>query len=153
MTTAALICALRPLAAIADAYDANNFDFDGARKFWGQPDTHRRMPLDRVEMYAGRGGKRLLTLDDAMKAREAIATGTGLEAAAAPLAAIADAYDANELDDDARKFWGVHLENECQTPLDEIELVLDRHETSLLTLRHAHDARAALGATRHAVAA
>ena len=36
-----------------------------------------------------------------------------------PLAAIMDAYDENNLDDEARKFWGVNLEHENTTPFDQ----------------------------------
>ena len=59
--------ALKPLAAIADAFDANELDAE-ARKFWGQSGVNTT-PHDQIELYAGRGGKELLTLADAMKAR------------------------------------------------------------------------------------
>jgi hypothetical protein len=143
MTTQAIIAALRPLAAIADAYDENRFDFDGARKFWGQPDTHKRRPFESVEMFSGRGGKRLLTLADAFAARDAIATGTGAEAALKPLVGIADAWDANELDDHARKHWGADLEHTDTTDPVDIYLVDDRDGTTILTLADALAARAA----------
>ncbi|WP_089177279.1 hypothetical protein [Bosea sp. AS-1] len=73
----ALINALRPLARIADAYDANQLD-DEARKFWGIHLEHRNeTPPDQIELYAGRGGRRLLTLADCFAARAAIAAATG----------------------------------------------------------------------------
>lgn len=61
--------ALAPLVAIADAYDANDLD-DEARKFWtwGENTT----PPEQIELYNGRGGKRLLTLADCLKARELV---------------------------------------------------------------------------------
>lgn len=64
-----MLAALAPLQAIADAYDANELD-DEARKEWsfGSNTT----PHDQIELFQGRGGKRLLTLADAMKARAAI---------------------------------------------------------------------------------
>jgi hypothetical protein len=63
----ALKAALAPLVAIADAYDHNGLD-DEARKFWGASVPNDRKPED-IELYAGRGGKRLLTLADCLKAR------------------------------------------------------------------------------------
>lgn len=64
--------ALRPLAKIADAYDDNALD-DEARKFWGVINEHqnKRDPED-IELYSGRGGKRLLTLADCFTARKAL---------------------------------------------------------------------------------
>ncbi|NKJ03089.1 hypothetical protein [Rhizobium sp. SG741] len=69
---AALRAALAPLVAIADAYDDNALD-DEARKFWGLNSEHEndRRP-ENIELYAGRGGKRLLTLADCLAARSAI---------------------------------------------------------------------------------
>lgn len=75
--TPGLVAALRPLAAIADAYDANELD-DEARKFWGVECQHENnTPPDRIELYAGRGGRRLLTLADCFAARAAIAKADG----------------------------------------------------------------------------
>jgi len=72
-----MLAALRPLAAIADAYDANELD-DEARKFWGVESRHESdTPPDRIELYQGRGGKRLLTLADCFAARAAIAKAEG----------------------------------------------------------------------------
>lgn len=66
----ALRC-LAVLSDIADAYDANNLD-DEARKHWGAPtgfeNTNNRDPAE-IELYTGRGGKRLLTLKDCLDAR------------------------------------------------------------------------------------
>lgn len=63
---------LRPLAAIADAYDANELD-DEARRFWGIENQHENdTPPDRIELYQGRGGRRLLTLADCFAARSAL---------------------------------------------------------------------------------
>ncbi len=69
-----LLDALAPLLAIAEAYDANELD-DEARKEWafGANTT----PHDQIELYQGRGGKQLLTLADAMKARAAISKARG----------------------------------------------------------------------------
>ena len=58
------------IADIADAYDANELD-DNARKNWG-PYMERvnHTPHNEIELYQGRGGKRLLTLQDCMDARD-----------------------------------------------------------------------------------
>ena len=56
--------AVAPLVAIADAYDASGLD--EARPEWGIANPGA------VELYTGRGGKRLLTLADCLKAREAV---------------------------------------------------------------------------------
>lgn len=62
--------ALRPLLRIAEAYEANALD-DEARRFWGKDDEHEcQTPADDLELYSGRGGKRLLTLGDCFRARE-----------------------------------------------------------------------------------
>lgn len=63
--------ALKPLKLIADAYDANELD-DEARKHWGRNNEHttKTDPAE-IELYQGRGGKRLLTLQDALNARAA----------------------------------------------------------------------------------
>lgn len=61
---------LAPLVAIADAFDANNLD-DEARKYWGVTGDHQEntTPHDKIELYTGRGGGRLLTLAHCMDAR------------------------------------------------------------------------------------
>lgn len=64
--------------------------------------------------------------------------------ALAPLVRIADMYDANNLDDEARKFWGSDLENENITPPDEIELYQGRGGVRLLTLADCFRARDAV---------
>lgn len=83
--------------------------------------------------------------DEAMRAvleRWSAASSQDLRAALAPLVAIADAYDANELDDEARKRWGVNLEHESTTPPESIELYTGRGGRRLLTLQHCLDVRA-----------
>lgn len=61
---------LGTLATIANAYDKNELD-DEARKFWGANNEHRNsLDPTTIELYAGRGGKRLLTLADCLEARE-----------------------------------------------------------------------------------
>ncbi|QIG73420.1 hypothetical protein EVC03_112 [Rhizobium phage RHph_Y5A] len=65
--------AAAPLVAIADAYDDNELDAE-ARKVWG-PDGIQHVnttPPEQIELYTGRGGKRLLTLADCFKARDAV---------------------------------------------------------------------------------
>ena len=63
--------ALLPLVKIADEYDANNLD-PPARKTWGSHDQFvDAMPAATKELYTGRGGKRLLTLADCFRARDA----------------------------------------------------------------------------------
>lgn len=67
-----LYAACKVLAAIADAYDDNALD-DEARKFWGENHEHRNTtPPEQIELYDGRGGKRLLTLADCFAARAAV---------------------------------------------------------------------------------
>lgn len=64
--------ALAPLVAIADAYDANALD-DEARKWWGRDNEHTNTtPPEQIELYAGRGGRQLLTLADCLRARELV---------------------------------------------------------------------------------
>lgn len=60
---------LKPLVKIADEYDLNGLD-DEARKYWGAENEHQntRDPST-IPLVEGRGGKLLLTLDDALKAR------------------------------------------------------------------------------------
>jgi hypothetical protein len=61
---------LKPLVDIANAYDANNLDAE-ARKLWGMKlEKVNTTPPERIELYTGRGGNRLLTLADCLKARE-----------------------------------------------------------------------------------
>lgn len=60
-----LKAALAPLVAIADAYDASNLDEH--RPEWGTP-----LDPNQVELYTGRGGKRLLTLEHCLAARRAL---------------------------------------------------------------------------------
>ena len=67
-----LTTALKPLADIADAYDDNALD-DEARKFWGTDNENQNTtPPEQIELYQGRGGKRLLTLQQCLDAREAL---------------------------------------------------------------------------------
>ncbi|PZU95551.1 MAG: hypothetical protein DI527_00655 [Chelatococcus sp.] len=69
-----------------------------------------------------------------------------LRAALAPLVRIADAFDANELDDEARKSWGLNGEFTAlsqRTP-DEIQLYTGRGGRELLTLADCFAARGAV---------
>lgn len=72
-----------------------------------------------------------------------------LQAALKPLVAIADAYDANNLDDEARKFWGLNLENENTRPPRDVELYCGRGGKQLLTLAHCLVARRVVQETQH----
>lgn len=65
-----------------------------------------------------------------------------------PLARIADAYDANELDDEARKFWGVMDEHQNKTKPEDIEIYSGRGGRQLITLADCIAARAALAKLR-----
>lgn len=58
-----------------------------------------------------------------------------------PLVAIAEAYDANALDDEARKSWGTDNEHTNTTPHDRIELYSGRSGKQLLTLADCMKAR------------
>lgn len=64
--------ALVPLVAIADAYDENALD-DEARKRWGPNLEHENVTSpDQIELFTGRGGRRLLTLQQCLDARKAV---------------------------------------------------------------------------------
>ena len=125
--------ALHPLAAIAIAHEIHTF----------RPYARADAAYSDIEIYSGRGGRRLLTLADAYAARDAIASGRGLEEAAEPLVQIARAWDANELDDEARKFYGPKLEYRTTTHPADIDLVANDGGYALLTLEDALEARAA----------
>lgn len=62
--------ALLPLARIADAYDADGLD--ETRPYWIANGVEAETDPDERELYAGRGGARLLTLGDCLRAREAL---------------------------------------------------------------------------------
>lgn len=67
-----MLKALKPLVDIAEAYDNNALD-DEARKFWGLNSEHQNTtPPAKIELYQGRGGKRLLTLEDCLFARAVV---------------------------------------------------------------------------------
>lgn len=59
----------------------------------------------------------------------------------APLVAIADRYDSNDLDDEARKYWGRDLENTNDKDPASIVLYTARGGGTLLTLAHCLKAR------------
>ena len=61
---------LKVLANIADKYDDNGLD-DDARKFWGDDNVNTKDPK-KIQLYAGRGGQCLLTLQDCFDARDAL---------------------------------------------------------------------------------
>ena len=63
------------------------------------------------------------------------------------LAKIADLYDANELDDEARKSWGPNDEHENETPPEQIILYSGRGGRTLLTLADCLEARRILRLT------
>lgn len=67
-----------------------------------------------------------------------------LKKAVAPLVKIADAYDDNALDDDARKTWGINDEHENTTPPEQIQLYCGRGGRLLLTLADCFAARTSL---------
>lgn len=64
----ALETALRPLAAIADEYDKDGLD--EVRPDWVNRGVAKFNP--QAELYSGRGGKQLLTLEDALNARDVL---------------------------------------------------------------------------------
>jgi hypothetical protein len=68
-TIAILEMALEPLAKAAEAYESG--DLDEARPTWG----HGLEKDKKVSLISGRGGKALVSLADAFKAREALALG------------------------------------------------------------------------------
>lgn len=145
-----LSVSLLPLVQIANAYDANELD-DGARKFWGSDNQNENTtnPED-IVLYSGRGGKALLTLADALNARDVLRNDGDIEAAMEPLVNIARAFDANELDDGARKFWGSRLQTRNQTPHVDVELYAGRGGRTLLNLEQVLDARIRRNEVRHA---
>ena len=61
-------------------------------------------------------------------------TESGILNAAKILAAIADRYDDNALDDEARKTWGLRDEHQNVTPPERIILYIGRGGSTLLTL-------------------
>lgn len=64
--------ALKVLSDIATAYDNNALD-DKARKFWGRnSENENKRKHSKIILYTGKDGKTLLTLEDCMKAREAL---------------------------------------------------------------------------------
>jgi hypothetical protein len=71
-------------------------------------------------------------------------TRTMLWQALEPLKRIADAYDANLLDDEARRVWGPNDEYTNRLDPARIELYSGRGGTQMLTLAHCFAARAAL---------
>lgn len=70
--------------------------------------------------------------------------------AAQVLADIADAFDANALDNEARKFWGVDLQHENKEDPDTILLYQGRGGKTLLTLGDCFRAREELKDLRRA---
>ena len=68
--------------------------------------------------------------------------------ALAILAKIADAYDNNDLDDEARKFWGYDGQNENSIPPNQIILYQGRGGRTLLTLEDCLRAREQLRNSR-----
>lgn len=151
-TIPSLFNALTVLTKIGEAYFENNLN-DEARRFWGENDENvNQTPSAMLELYSGRGGKQLLTLQDCFFAKAAQESGDTrmMEEAIEPLVTIARAWDANELDDEARKFWGVSLENRNTTDPKDIDLVSGRGGVPFLTLQDALDGRAARNQFRHA---
>lgn len=71
-----------------------------------------------------------------------------LEQALVPLIRIADAYDENNLDDEARKHWGKDLEHTNTAPPEDIELYSGRGGKQLLTLADCFKARDAYKAAK-----
>lgn len=61
-----------------------------------------------------------------------------------PLVDIANAYDSNDLDDEARKFWGRDLEKQNDRDPEHIELYQGRGGRQLLTLADCLRAREAV---------
>ncbi len=77
---------------------------------------------------------------EAMRCKAEAALKRSLEALA-PLVRIADAYDANELDDEARKTWGKDDEHHNDTPPERVGLYSGRGGRQLLTLADCLKAR------------
>lgn len=137
--------AIVPLADIADAWDNNNLDDDARRLHGADSECANTTPAARIELFAGRGGQRLLTLDQCLAGRDALASRDGdlIDAALEPLVKIARAWDSNALDDEARKFHGPRLERRATISPSGIALVCGRGGKCLLTLDDALEARAA----------
>lgn len=62
--------ALKPLSNIADEWE--NEGLDESRPFWIEKGTQKIDRWEEIELYCGRGGKTLITLQDAFAAREAL---------------------------------------------------------------------------------
>lgn len=109
--------ALEPLAKIATAYYAN--DLDQARPSWG-----RNIAVDKKEeLFSGRGGKSLLILEDAFRARAALAPASSTSTLprptvgrAAQLRRLVDPTGEN----DKRLYASLVLANEVGNELDEL---------------------------------
>jgi hypothetical protein len=130
--------------AYADGRNAIRTEL-AAAELAGEDDLHTRECLE----YAAKTKKAfcIAACADARRGR-ALRGREALEEALAPLVAIADAYDDNELDDEARKRWGKNLEHENQTPPEDIELYSGRGGAQLLTLRDCLRAREAVRGRR-----
>src|SRR6185312_2737770 len=73
---AAYRVALAPLAMIAEVWAQDGLDEDRPewrRRIARQDDPAKNVPFDEVELLSGRGGRRLLVLQDAFNARDALA--------------------------------------------------------------------------------
>jgi hypothetical protein len=112
---------------------------DAVRKIVQERDALR---AEVAEMEAEVHGHIKMWGDALRRAERAEAERDRLRGALEPLRRIADAFDANELDDEARKFWGQHSVN--TTPHEDIELYQGRGGKQLLTLADCMFARAAL---------
>jgi hypothetical protein len=137
MNNAALINALRPLAVVMDTFKEDRLEALSQRYGSAEEQAHK-------EIFQGRGGCQLLTLGHAMAAEKAIRTGAGLVEALTPLAYIADQFDENNLDDEARKFWGTEEQHENDSDPATIELVQSQGGAGLVTLADALAARTVL---------
>ncbi|MBX3050796.1 MAG: hypothetical protein KF753_04940 [Caldilineaceae bacterium] len=86
--------------------------------------------------------------DEAQAIGALIAATSDLLKALQPLAAIANAYDRNELDGEARKFWGLNDEHQNNKQPAGIELYQGRGGKQLLTLADCFAARAAIASAK-----
>lgn len=106
--------------------------------------TPERLEELRVWFNAGFSIGETATDDELNELLTAVEEAGRLRKSVAVLARIADAYDDNALDDEARKFWGKNDEHTNKRPPSTIELYAGRGGRQLLTLQDCLDARAAL---------
>jgi hypothetical protein len=139
--TNAVRSALIPLENVFRAYKNSNLE--------GISIDNAAHPGD-IEIYSGRGGARLLTLEHAQTAYDsALLKGDIKEGEIQALAALANVwqrYMTNELDYEARRYWGKDCETKPENrnynaaSLEDVVLISTKGGSPLVTLADANQA-------------